>query len=39
LEAYKKQVHYSDIKGFAGSQVAKPMEVVNKYVEGVACKK
>jgi zinc D-Ala-D-Ala carboxypeptidase len=39
LEVYKKQVHYSDIKGFAGSQVAKPMEVVNKYVEGVACKK
>ncbi|MEQ1585281.1 MAG: M15 family metallopeptidase [Cyclobacteriaceae bacterium] len=39
LEAYKKQVRYSDIKGFAGSEVAKSMEVIRKYVEGVACKK
>lgn len=39
LEAYKKQVRYSDIKGFAGSEVAKSMEVIRKYVEGVSCKK
>ncbi len=39
LEAYKKQVRYSDIKGFAGSEVAKTMEVIKRYVEGVACKK
>lgn len=39
LEAYKKQVRYSDIKGFAGSEVAKSMEVIKIYVDGVACKK
>lgn len=39
LEAYKKQVRYSDIKGFAGSEVAKSMEVIRKYVDGVACRK
>lgn len=39
LETYKKQVRYSDIKGFAGSEVAKTMEVIKRYVEGVACKK
>lgn len=39
LEAYKKQVNYADIKGFAGSEAAKPMQVIKKYVEGVACKK
>jgi LAS superfamily LD-carboxypeptidase LdcB len=39
LEAYKKQIRYSDIKGFAGSEVAKSMEVIKKYVDGVACKK
>lgn len=39
LEAYKKQVRYSDLKGFAGSEVAKSMEVIKRYVEGVACKK
>ncbi|MBP9926001.1 MAG: M15 family metallopeptidase [Cyclobacteriaceae bacterium] len=39
LEEYKKQVTYSDINGFAGSEVAKPMEVIKKYVEGVACKR
>jgi len=39
LEQYKKLVVYSDIKGFAGSEVAKDMQVIKKYVEGVACKK
>ena len=39
LEPYKKQVAYNDIKGFAGSEVAKEMQVIKKYVEGVACKK
>lgn len=38
LEAYKKQVSYSDITGFAGSEAAQPMDVIKKYVEGVACK-
>lgn len=39
LETYQKQIRYLDIKGFAGSEVAKPIEVIKKYVAGVACKK
>jgi LAS superfamily LD-carboxypeptidase LdcB len=39
LEVYKKQVRYSDIKGFAGSEVAKSLDVIRKYVDGVACRK
>jgi len=39
LESYQKQIRYSDIKGFAGSEVAKSIEVIKKYVSGVACKK
>jgi zinc D-Ala-D-Ala carboxypeptidase len=39
LEQYKQQVSYSDIKGFKGSEVAKSMQVITRYVEGVACKK
>jgi len=39
LDQYKKQVSYSDIKGFAGSEVSKNLQVIRKYVEGVACKK
>lgn len=38
LREYQKQVSYADITGFAGSQAAKPMEVIKNYVEGVACK-
>jgi LAS superfamily LD-carboxypeptidase LdcB len=39
LQQYKQQVSYSDIKGFKGSEVAKNMQVISRYVEGVACKK
>jgi zinc D-Ala-D-Ala carboxypeptidase len=39
LEQYKQQVSYSDIKGFKGSEVAKSMQVILRYAEGVACKK
>jgi len=39
LKQYKQLITYSDIKGFAGSEVAKAMQVIDKYVEGVACKK
>lgn len=38
LSQYSKQVSYSDIKGFAGSEVASDMQVIKKYVAGVACK-
>lgn len=39
LEQYKNEVTYNDIIGFAGSEAAKPMTVIKKYVEGVACNK
>jgi D-alanyl-D-alanine carboxypeptidase len=39
LDEYEKQVTYSDITGFTGSEAAKPMEVIKKYVDGVACKR
>jgi len=39
LDQYQKQVNYEDIIGFEGSEVAKSMEVIGNYVEGVACKK
>jgi len=39
LASYQKQIRYTDIEGFAGSDVAKPIEVIKKYVAGVACKK
>jgi zinc D-Ala-D-Ala carboxypeptidase len=38
LAQYKKQVAYTDIAGFAGSEVAPKMQVIKKYVEGVDCK-
>ncbi len=38
LEEYKKSITYQDITGFAGSEVAKPMDVIKNYVEGVGCK-
>jgi LAS superfamily LD-carboxypeptidase LdcB len=37
LEQYKKEVSYSDIKGFKGSEAAKEIAVIKNYVEGVAC--
>jgi LAS superfamily LD-carboxypeptidase LdcB len=39
LNQYIKEVTYTDITGFEGSKVAKSMEVIRNYVEGVACKK
>lgn len=39
LNQYQKEVTYQDITGFEGSEVAKSMEVIGNYVEGVACKK
>lgn len=38
LEEYKKQIRYEDITGFAGSETATSLDVINKYVDGVACK-
>ncbi|MFM8914208.1 MAG: M15 family metallopeptidase [Flammeovirgaceae bacterium] len=38
LTEYKKQVSYKDVAGFAGSEVAEKLGVIEKYVEGVACK-
>lgn len=39
LELYNKQVEYADINGFAGSEISKSLDVITKYVNGVACKK
>jgi zinc D-Ala-D-Ala carboxypeptidase len=39
LNQYKEEVSYKDISGFKGSTVAKSMDVIKNYVEGVACKK
>lgn len=39
LEQYLKQVSYSDITGFKGSNVASQVQAIKKYVAGVACKK
>lgn len=39
LEQYNKQVQYADIKGFAGSEISKSLDVITQYVNGVACKK
>ena len=38
LKQYKKQVSYKEINGFEGSEIAKSIHVIEKYVEGVACK-
>lgn len=38
LEEYKKQIRYEDITGFAGSETAVSLDVINKYVDGVACR-
>lgn len=37
LKLYKTKVKYTDIKGFTGSEVAKPLQVITRYVAGVAC--
>ncbi len=38
LQEYKKQISYQDITGFKGSEVAIKLSVIEKYVDGVACK-
>lgn len=38
LKKYKKTIRYSDIKGFKGSEVAKSIKAIDKYVQGVSCK-
>jgi LAS superfamily LD-carboxypeptidase LdcB len=35
LEEYKKQISYSDISGFNGSQVASELKVIETYVQGI----
>lgn len=38
LEEYKRHVRYSDVKGFRGSETAKTLNVIDLYVDGVACR-
>ncbi|MGC4022289.1 MAG: M15 family metallopeptidase [Cyclobacteriaceae bacterium] len=37
LEEYTKQISYSDINGFSGSETAENIQVIEKYVKGIAC--
>lgn len=37
LEEYKKQIQYEDITGFSGNETASSLQVIEKYVDGVAC--
>lgn len=36
LAAYKQQVHLEDISGFLGSETAKPLNIIEDYVGGIA---
>jgi D-alanyl-D-alanine carboxypeptidase len=38
LEEYKKQISYSDINGFQGSEQAPSLQILTDYVDGVACR-
>ena len=40
LEAYIKTISYSDINGFLGSETAKEVDIIKKYVQGIdySCK-
>jgi LAS superfamily LD-carboxypeptidase LdcB len=38
LEQYLKEISYSDINGFAGSEIAKSIGSIENYVNGVSCK-
>lgn len=38
LEAYKNTIKLTDIKDFLGSDTATRLDVINNYVDGVACK-
>lgn len=37
MQRYAKLIDVSDIKGFQGSQLAAELQVIEKYVKGVAC--
>ncbi len=37
FEEYQKQITYSDISGFEGSETAQAMKIISDYVNGVAC--
>lgn len=37
LKEYKQHVHYADITGFAGSEVALKLQVIENYVGGIGC--
>ena len=36
LDLYQKTITYEDINGFSGSQFAKEMDIINKYVFGIS---
>ena len=36
LNLYQKTITYKDINGFSGSQFAKEMDIINKYVFGIS---
>lgn len=38
LTEYKKQISYSDINGFQGSEQAPSLNILTDYVDGVACR-
>jgi zinc D-Ala-D-Ala carboxypeptidase len=38
LKLYVKSINYSDIKGFIGSETAKPIKAIENYVQGIGCK-
>src|SRR6218665_425975 len=38
LKEYKKKISYADISDFEGSEMAEALNVIDDYVEGVACK-
>jgi len=38
LEEYKKQIRYNDITGFLGSEIAESLQVIDRCVDGVACR-
>jgi LAS superfamily LD-carboxypeptidase LdcB len=38
LNEYKKQLSYTDLSGFKGAEVGAKLNVIENYVDGVACK-
>jgi len=35
LDNYNKNISYEDIKGFKGSEIAKEINMIQKYVQGI----